>query len=124
MKVLMLHNRYKIMGGEDVSTDAECSLLKSNGIDVDTVFITNDIINNKNKLNVAFNTVWSNKYYHEILKKIQHGNYDIFHVQNFFPLFSPSIFYAAKKAGTKIVMSVRNYRLICPNGLMYIKDAI
>ena len=120
----MLHNRYKIMGGEDVSTDAECSLLKSHGIDVDTVFITNDIITNKNKFKVALNTVWSSKYYHEILKKIQEGKYDIVHVQNFFPLFSPSIFYAAQKAGAKIVMSVRNYRLICPNGLMYIKNSI
>lgn len=112
------------MGGEDVSTDAECSLLKSHGIDIDSVFITNDIINNRNKFSVALSTVWSSKYYHEILKKIKDGKYDIVHVQNFFPLFSPSIFYAAQKAGAKIVMSVRNYRLICPNGLMYVDGAI
>ncbi|WP_291275245.1 glycosyltransferase [Flavobacterium sp.] len=39
-------------------------------------------------------------------------------------MFSPSIFYAAKKAGTKIVMTIRNYRLICPNGLMYVHGKI
>lgn len=124
MKVLMLHNRYKIMGGEDVSTNAEYSLLKSNGIDIETLFINNDSIEHENKLKLAFNTIWSTTYYKEIFNKIKHGKYDIIHVQNFFPLFSPSIFYAAKKAGVKIVMTVRNYRLICPNGLMYINNSI
>jgi glycosyltransferase involved in cell wall biosynthesis len=122
MKVLMLHNRYKLSGGEDVSTEAESSLLKNNGIDVETLFVNNDTIDNENKIKLALNTVWSNKYYHKILKKIQAEKYDIVHVQNFFPLLSPSIFYAAKKAGAKTIMSVRNYRLICPNGLMYINN--
>ncbi|HSZ24904.1 MAG TPA: glycosyltransferase, partial [Cytophagaceae bacterium] len=124
MKVLMLHNRYKTMGGEDVSTDAETALLKSNGIDVETFFINNDMIDRENKLKLALNTVWSTNYYHTILKKLRAEKYDIMHVQNFFPLFSPSIFYAAQKAGVKVVMSIRNYRLICPNGLMYVKDNI
>jgi glycosyltransferase involved in cell wall biosynthesis len=46
------------------------------------------------------------------------------HVQNFFPLLSPSIFYACQKAGTKVVMSVRNYRLICPNAQMYVNGNV
>ena len=44
MKVLMLHNRYKIMGGEDVSTNAEYTLLKEHGVDIETLILTNDII--------------------------------------------------------------------------------
>jgi glycosyltransferase involved in cell wall biosynthesis len=124
MKVLMLHNRYKLTGGEDVSTDSEYTLLKNHGVDIETLFINNDMIDHKNKVKLALNTVWSNKYYHEILKKIQKEKYDIVHVQNFFPLFSPSIFYAAKKAGARTIMSVRNYRLICPNGLMYVNNNI
>ena len=110
------------MGGEDVSTNAEVALLKANGVEVETFFINNEIIDKENKLKLAINTIWSNKYYKEVLEKIKSGQYDIVHVQNFFPLFSPSIFYAAKKAGAKVVMSVRNYRLICPNGLMYVND--
>ena len=124
MKVLMLHNRYKIMGGEDVSTNAEYTLLKEYGVDIETLILTNDIIEDENKLGLAINTIWSKKYHAEILQRIADKKYDIIHVQNFFPLFSPSIFYAAKKAGIKIVMTVRNYRLICPNGLMYVNGAI
>ena len=77
MKVLMLHNRYKIMGGEDVSTEAEFSLLKSHGIDVDSLFITNDAIDNKNKVKLAMNTIWSGSYYNEILDRIKEKKYDI-----------------------------------------------
>ena len=124
MKVLMLHNRYKMIGGEDVSTNAEYTLLKEHGVDVDALILMNDTIEDKTGLGLAINTVWSKKYHAEVLQRIADKNYDIIHVQNFFPLFSPSIFYAAKKAGVKIVMTVRNYRLICPNGLMYVDGAI
>ena len=120
----MIHNRYKITGGEDVSTNAEAALLKNAGVDIETLIITNDSIESENKINLALNTIWSKKYHQLLLDKIEKNKYDIVHVQNFFPLFSPSVFYAAKKAGTKIIMTVRNYRLICPNGLMYVKGEI
>ena len=112
------------MGGEDVSTDAEYALLKQHGIDIDILYVDNNTIDSSNKIKLALNTIWSEHYYKELLTKIKTGRYDIVHVQNFFPLFSPSIFYAAKKAGAKVIMSVRNYRLVCPNALMYINNKI
>ncbi len=124
MKVLMLHNRYKIQGGEDVQTDADFALLKSNGVDIHSYYVSNDALEDTNKIALAFNTIWSKKYHDELLKKIATEQYEILHVQNFFPLLSPSIFYAAKSAGTKIVMAVHNYRLICPNALMFIENKI
>src|ERR1700681_2292188 len=124
MKVLMLHNRYKISGGEDVSAQAEADLLKNNNIEVETFYVNNFEIDGKNKMTVAKNTIWSGKYYREILEKIHENKYDIVHVQNFFPLLSPSIFYACYKTNTKVLMSVRNYRLVCPNALMYVNGNI
>ncbi len=124
MKVLIIHNRYKIQGGEDLSTEAEVSLLKCNGVEVDTFYVNNADINLKNKSTLALNTIWSTHYYKEIGKVIEEGGYDIVHVQNFFPLLSPSIFYACQKANTKVVMSVRNYRLICPNAQMYVNGNV
>lgn len=119
-----MHNRYKILGGEDVSTHAESVLLQNAGIEIESLIVTNESIENENKISLAVNTIWSKKYHQLILDKIAENKYDIIHVQNFFPLFSPSIFYAAKKAGIKIIMTVRNYRLICPNGLMYVNGMI
>jgi glycosyltransferase involved in cell wall biosynthesis len=39
------------------------------------------------------------------------------HVQNFFPLVSPSVYGAAREAGVAVVQSLRNYRLLCAGGL-------
>ncbi len=124
MKVLVIHNLYKILGGEDLSTESEVSLLRCNGIDVDTFYVDNANIELKKRSTLAVNSIWSNHYYREILKKINDGKYDIVHVHNFFPLLSPSIFYACRKAKTKVILSVHNYRLICPNAQMYINGKI
>ena len=44
-------------------------------------------------------------------------NPDLVLVQNLFPLFSPSVLIACKKANVPVVMRCPNYRLVCPNGL-------
>jgi len=124
MRVLVIHNSYKIFGGEDVSTQAEVALLKEHDMQVDTYYVSNNDISGSNNIKLALNAIWSGFQYREILKKIKKGNYDIVHVQNFFPLLSPSIFYAAKKAKTKVIMSVRNYRLICPNAMLFVNGSI
>ncbi|MBC7451409.1 MAG: glycosyltransferase, partial [Cytophagales bacterium] len=125
MKVLMVHNKYKIGGGEDIQTEEEFALLQQHGIDIHPFYVTNDSIDsNSNSLKLVINTIWSGRYYKELLNKIKTEKYDIIHVQNFFPLISPSVFYAAKKAGVKVVMTVHNYRLVCPNALMYVNHKI
>lgn len=124
MKVLILHNSYKIQGGEDISTLAEVELLRQNNIQTDTYYVSNKTIDESNTFKIALNAIWSRFQYRAILKKIRKENYDIVHVQNFFPLLSPSIFYALKKSKAKVVMSVRNYRLICPNAILYVDGAI
>ena len=125
MKILMLHNKYKIGGGEDIQTDEEFILLKKQGFDIQLFQVSNDSIDDdSNRLSLAINTIWSNKYYKILLEKIKTEKFDIIHVQNFFPLLSPSVLYAAKKSGAKVVMTVHNYRLVCPNALMYIENKI
>jgi glycosyltransferase involved in cell wall biosynthesis len=41
------------------------------------------------------------------------------HVHNFFPLLSPSIYFAAREAGVAVVQTLHNYRLVCPNALLF-----
>jgi len=124
MKVLVVHNKYKIAGGEDIQTEEEISLLKLYGVDVHSFYVSNDDISGINNVDLAFSTIWSEKYYKILLNKIRTEKYDIIHIQNFFPLLSPSIFYAAKKAGAKVIMTAHNYRLVCPNALMFIENKV
>ena len=44
---------------------------------------------------------------------------DIVHVHNFFPLQSPSVYYACQDAGVPVVQTLHNYRLICPNAVLF-----
>lgn len=42
---------------------------------------------------------------------------DIINVHNLYPFISPAALFEAKKAGIPVVMTVHNFRLVCPTGL-------
>lgn len=119
MRILSVHNKYQIRGGEDESCAAEQSLLRENGHQVDTYEENNHRIAELNPCDVAVKTIWSNEAYKQGLKEFKQHTYDLVHIQNFFPLISPSIYYAARKAKVPVVQTLRNYRLICPNALFF-----
>jgi glycosyltransferase involved in cell wall biosynthesis len=98
---------------------AEAEMLRKHGHRVDLFLLNNNTIQDSSKWRVALDAVWSSKAYQTVLQKVRTEGYDIVHVQNFFPLLSPSIFYAAKKGGAKVFLSLRNYRLICPDAQLF-----
>jgi glycosyltransferase involved in cell wall biosynthesis len=119
MRILSIHNAYQIRGGEDESCAAEERLLEDHGHQVDRYRATNDDIPNYSPLRLAAKTLWSQTAYREVRQMLQTHRYDIVHGQNFFPLISPSVYYAAQAEGVAVVQTLRNYRLICPNGLFF-----
>ena len=121
MRVLVVHNKYLQPGGEDVSTEAEVTLLKDNGIDVETLYVSNGQIKKIGKVKSSLRAVWSQETYEEVLKRLSKTHFDVLHVRNFFPLVSPSIYYAAKKKKVAVVQALSNYRLFCPNALLFRK---
>ncbi len=112
MKVLMLHNRYLVPGGEDQSTAAEVALLTHQ---VELLEHDNREIESLGKARTAARTLWSSDSYQRVHSKLCDGQFDVMHVQNFFPLWSPSVYYAAAKRGIPVVQTLRNYRLMCVN---------
>jgi glycosyltransferase involved in cell wall biosynthesis len=119
MRILSAHNAYQIRGGEDESCASEERLLREKGHDVVSYKETNDRVASLSKLQLSVRTVWSNETYRNVSTKLRSGSYDLVHVQNFFPLISPSLHYAAKDQGVPIIQTLRNYRLLCPNGLFF-----
>ena len=49
---------------------------------------------------------------------------DVMHVHNFFPLLSPSIFDAARDAGVPSVLTLHNFRILCPTCFLYHDERI
>lgn len=119
MRILSIHNAYQIRGGEDESREAEERLLREKGHQVDVYEENNDRIHELPSWQMAARTVWSREAYRKVTHRLESASYDLIHVQNFFPLISPSVYYAAKEAGVPVVQTLRNYRLLCPNGLFF-----
>jgi glycosyltransferase involved in cell wall biosynthesis len=119
MRILFVHNRYLIRGGEGVSAEAEMRLLRAMGHDVDSHEETNARVADLSRVRVAARTVWSAETYGVLRRWLRAGRYDVVHVQNFFPLISPAAHHAAKAEGVPVVQSVRNYRLFCPAATLF-----
>jgi glycosyltransferase involved in cell wall biosynthesis len=117
MKILALHNRYLMAGGEDQSHITEMSLLKEQGHQVDEYLVDNTAIDKQSLLKTALGTIWSQASYLKVKKLLAENRYDLVIVQNFFPLLSPSIHHAAKSEKVPVIQFLRNYRQFCLNGL-------
>ncbi len=116
MRILMLHNRYLQKGGEDGCFQMEVDLLRRFGCDVVTFEENNERIADLGVLRTAVRASWSLESYRAVRKLLRGARCDVLHVQNFFPLLSPSVYYAARAEGVAVVQTLHNYRLMCPVG--------
>ena len=118
----MLHNRYQYAGGEDISTLEEVSVLRRYGHVVHLVERANDDIQDFSifqKLDLFFSSAWSIRSAGWLRSELRDlSSLDLLHVQNFFPLFSPSVHQAAKALSIPTVQHLRNFRLGCLNAYL------
>lgn len=119
MKILVVHNAYQLAGGEDSVVRNEVALLKQHGHDVQLHLVSNDSVHGlAGKIIAALGVVFSPVSYYRIRKLLKEVQPDIVHVHNFFPLVSPAVFYACKASRIPVVMTLHNYRLVCPTALL------
>lgn len=119
MRILSVHSRYQIRGGEDESREAEERLLRQMNHSVEVYEESNERVAAIHPINMALKTIWSVEAYQTVRHRLSCQPHDVVHVQNFFPLISPSVHYAAKAEGVPVVQTLRNYRLLCPNALFF-----
>lgn len=112
----MVHNRYRRSGGEGMVVRAERGLLVNHGHEVHLLEADNaEIIGLRNRVRAALGTVYSRTAKKNLAEQITRFRPEIVHVHNFFPLLSPSIYYACQEAGVPVAQTLHNYRLVCPN---------
>ena len=119
MRVLMVHTRYQIRGGEDECFDAEQRLLHDAGVEVETYVDDNRRVQDMSPVQLARTTVWSSEAYAAIRKRVEQGRFDVVHVHNFLPLISPAAYHAAQAGGAAVVQTLHNYRFMCLNAMFY-----
>ncbi len=116
-RVLVVHNAYQHRGGEDSVVAEEITLLESRGHQVETYFRHNDDIAALSSLAVAQQTLWSSRTTQDLAERIRSFRPDIIHIHNTFPLISPSLYWAAGRAGVPVVQTLHNFRLMCLSAL-------
>ena len=118
LRILLVHNAYQQRGGEDAVVDAEEALLRQHGHPVLRYQRHNDEVDGASRLQLARDTIWSPRTGRDIASVVRDFRPDVIHVHNSFPLISPSLFWAAHRAGVPVVQTLHNFRLICPQAML------
>ena len=126
MRILQVHNKYRPgWGGEDTVVELEGGLLRRNGHEVERLSAwTKDLdeASTFRLLAAGLGTVWSFRGYSQVRSAIKRFSPDVVHVHNTFPLLSPSVFWAAHRAGVAVVLTLHNFRITCANAKLLRND--
>lgn len=118
LRVLVAHNAYQHRGGEDSVMEAEVELLRRHGHEVEVYLRHNDELARMGTASAALQALHSRRTLDEMAGLMDRFRPDVVHVHNTVPLISPSIYWAADKAGVPVVQTLHNFRLLCPQALL------
>ncbi|MBF0110010.1 MAG: glycosyltransferase family 4 protein [Magnetococcales bacterium] len=119
MKIALVHNAYGRPSGEETVVAFQKALLLEGGHEVVTFFRGSDEIQTLafGQARAFFSGI------HNPFSRRRFGRFldreipDVVHIHNLFPLISPAILPECAAHGIGVVMTVHNYRLVCPTGL-------
>jgi glycosyltransferase involved in cell wall biosynthesis len=114
MRILLAHTFYKQPGGEDRVFEAESALLRQYGHEVVEYREHNREMDGLSPVTAAAKAIWNGEAYSGVTRLLKRERPDICHFHNTFPLMSPAVFHAAKARGVPVVVTLHNYRLLCP----------
>lgn len=119
MKVLLVHNDYAKYSGEEAVVDKMAAMLRSNGHEV--CFYRSTTVERREtsfgKIEGFFAGIYSYSGVKGMRNILKCEKPDVVNVHNLYPFISPAALFECKKAGVPVVMTVHNYRLVCPTGL-------
>lgn len=118
MKLLYVHNAYAKPSGEEHAALGIGKLMVQHGHEVDWFWRSSaDIHGVAGQIMAFFSGIHSVKSARDMEATLKSKAYDLVQVQNLYPLLSPSVLRACKRAEKPVVMRCPNYRLFCPTGL-------
>jgi glycosyltransferase involved in cell wall biosynthesis len=124
MRVLMVHNYYRIPGGEDEVFAAEAALLRERGHQVREFTRSNWQIREGRPWQAAATAVWSRGSARALERMARAERFAVCHFHNFFPLISPAAHRAVRRQGVAVVQTLHNYRLLCPGARLFRDGAV
>ncbi len=120
LKILLVHNRYGAYSGEEAAVDRLEATLLRHGHEVRRYERDSATLGSRSSVARAFfSSLYSPRARRDMGRLLDEFRPDIVHVHNLYPLISPAILPLIREQGTPLVMTVHNFRLICPTGLFY-----
>ena len=117
VKLLQVYNQYRSpFNGEEAVVELTAALVEKHGGEARLLLRSSrDIPNNLlGKARAFWSGVYCREAYRDMARVLADDRPDIVHVHNLYPLFSPSILVACRRANVPVVMSVHNQQLTCP----------
>ena len=119
MKILIVHNNYGKYSGEEAVVDKMAEMLKEHGHQVGFYRMTSEGSRDSlsGKIKGFYAGIYSPAGVKGMREAIEREKPDIINVHNLYPFISPAALFECRKVGIPVVMTVHNFRLICPTGL-------
>lgn len=121
MRILVVHNAYARRSGEEAVVDFYLHTLRQAGYTVEAYRRSSAEISGRffGEIRAFFSGIYSLSARREMRRLLREYRPDVVNIHNLYPLISPSILPECRRAGVPVVMTVHNYRLFCPNGLLF-----
>lgn len=119
MKILLVHNNYGKYSGEEAVVDKMAEMLQARGIDIAFYRLSSEGSRETlgGKIKGFLCGIHSPEGIKGMREALQREKPDVVNVHNLYPFISPAALQECRKAGVPVVMTVHNFRLICPTGL-------
>lgn len=119
MKLLLVHNNYGKYSGEETVVDKMALMFRGHGHEVCFYRLTTKGTRDTlwGKIKGFFCGVYSPTGVKGLREALEQEKPDIVNVHNLYPFISPAALFECKKVGVPVVMTIHNFRLICPTGL-------
>lgn len=117
MKLLQVYNQYRsLFGGEETVVQRIAELVVRNGGEARLLMRSSRGLDQSigGKIKAFCSGVYNPFSYHDMVRFLHRYHPDVTHVHNLYPLFSPSVLVALRRAGIPIVMTVHNHFHTCP----------
>lgn len=119
MKVLLVHNNYGKYSGEEAVVDKMATMLLGRGHEVAQLRMSTEGLRESTigKVKGFVAGIYSPSGVKAMRRALKQEKPVVVNVHNLYPFISPAALRECKRFGVPVIMTVHNFRLICPTGL-------
>jgi glycosyltransferase involved in cell wall biosynthesis len=119
VRVLLVHNRYRVSGGEERHIDLLEEWLSRTGVDVRRFEVSStDDVPVRARLKLGLTLTYRPAGARLMRGVLARERPDVVHFHNILPLLTPAALRAAQQYGSCVVLTIHNYRFACPAGTL------